>query len=220
MSESSPQKMVSQRAALLIAVVSCAAGAGITGLLKGGDQSAQTPSYVISRPEEVSSAPAQEAGASGNAMMKESAAQPDFSQLPPAESALQQGNWNYDQQNWVRAIENYQRALSLGLDNADVRTDLGNAFRFSGDPQKALEQYRIAQRQNPQHETSFFNTATLYSKVLNDRVNAILAFQEYLRRFPNGEKASTAKQLLNSLSLRTQNAEGASALQKPTPELP
>ena len=121
---------------------------------------------------------------------------PDVSQMSAAQGALTLGNWNYDRKNWKAAIENYRQAIAAGLDKADVRTDLGNAFRFSEEPQKALEQYRIAQKQNPRHENSFFNTATLYTGPLHDTANAILAWREYLQRFPDGEKAATARQFL------------------------
>jgi uncharacterized protein HemY len=65
--------------------------------------------------------------------------------MTPAQAALTLGNWHYDHKAWPRAIENYRRAMVQGLDNPDVRTDLGSALRFSGEPQKVLEQYRIAQ---------------------------------------------------------------------------
>ena len=79
---------------------------------------------------------------------------PDVSQLPPADAARTLGNWNYDRQNWPHAIEHYEKAIARGADNPDVRTDLGNCFRFLGQPEKALEQYQIAQKENPLHENS------------------------------------------------------------------
>ena len=76
------------------------------------------------------------------------AAAPDVSQMAPADAARTLANWNYDRQNWSHAIEHYEQAIAAGADNPDVRTDLGNCFRFLGQPQKALEQYEIAQKQN------------------------------------------------------------------------
>ena len=60
-------------------------------------------------------------------------------------------------------------AIAQGADTPDVRTDLGNCFRFLGQPQKALEQYAIAQKQNPQHENSLFNQISLYGDLLHDK---------------------------------------------------
>lgn len=123
-------------------------------------------------------------------------APPDVAYLPPAQAAMLLGNWHYDRQRWPQAIEQYEAAIRLGLDNPDLRTDLGNCFRFLGQTQKALEQYRIAQRQNPQHENSLFNTAGLYGEVLHDPIKATETWREYLRRFPNGTGIVRARQSL------------------------
>jgi hypothetical protein len=124
---------------------------------------------------------------------------PDVSQLPPADAARTLADWNYDRQNWPHAIEHYQEAIARGADTPDVRTDLGNCFRFSGQPQKALEQYQIAQKQNPQHENSLFNQAGLFAEVLHDDQRAISIAQEFLTRFPQSTKAQAARQLISQL---------------------
>jgi tetratricopeptide (TPR) repeat protein len=124
---------------------------------------------------------------------------PDVSQLAPAEAARILGNWNYDRHNWAHAIEHYQEAIANGANNPDVRTDLGNCFRFIGQPQKALEQYQIAQTENPMHENSLFNQAGLYAEVLHDRQRALATAHEFLKRFPQSERAAAARQLISNL---------------------
>lgn len=121
---------------------------------------------------------------------------PDVSNLSPERAAAKLGNWNYDRKNWPHAIEHYEEAISLGLDNADIRTDLGNCYRFAGEPQRALEQYGIAQSQNPQHEASLFNTGATYQQSLHDNARAADAFRQYLKRFPNGQSAEAARRML------------------------
>ena len=177
--------------AIIIAVVAFSAGTAVSWLILHAphSKSAQPPTYFTQPP-------------SGPVGGNSESIPPDVSQMSPAEAALTLGNWNYDRKAWQKAIEDYQRAISLGMDNADVRTDLGNALRFSGEPQKALEQYQTARRENPQHENSLCNMATLYAQVLNDSGNAVTAWREYLRLFPNGEKASAAKEFLAAESLK------------------
>ena len=51
-----------------------------------------------------------------------------------AQIALSQGNTFYDQRNWSQAGLQYEEAIAGGLDNADVRTDLGNCYRFLEQP--------------------------------------------------------------------------------------
>jgi len=99
-------------------------------------------------------------------------------------------------QNWPRAIEAYEKAIALGADNSDVRTDLGNAYRFSDRPQKALEQYEIAQKQNPRHENSLFNQGGLYAFSLNQPEKALEIWREYLARFPQSPNASKTRELI------------------------
>ena len=121
---------------------------------------------------------------------------PNVSGMSPAEAAKTLADWNYDRQNWQHAIEHYQEAIARGADNPDVRTDLGNCFRFIGQPQKALEQYKTAQTQNPMHENSLFNQAGLFAEVLHDDQQALAIAQEFLTRFPKSSRAESARQLI------------------------
>jgi hypothetical protein len=130
---------------------------------------------------------------------------PDVSQLAPPEAAKVLGNWNYDRHNWPHAIEHYQQAIAGGADNPDVRTDLGNCFRFIGEPQKALEQYQIAQTEDPMHENSLFNQAGLYAEVLHDDQRALATAREFLKRFPQSDRAAAATQLISKMEERNQS---------------
>jgi tetratricopeptide (TPR) repeat protein len=123
-------------------------------------------------------------------------AAPDLSELSPADAAIIRGNLAYDHQQWADAIREYQSAITNGRDNADVRTDLGNAFRFSGQPEKALEQYTIAQRLNPQHENSLFNQIGLFTEAMHNPIRAIPVCEEFIRRFPASEKIPQVKEQL------------------------
>ena len=131
---------------------------------------------------------------------------PDVSQLAPADAAKRLGDWNYDRHNWPHAIEHYQEAIADGADNPDVRTDLGNCFRFIDEPQKALEQYQIAQTENPMHENSLFNQAGLYAEVLQDDQRALATAHEFLKRFPRSDRTAAARQLISKLDERNQSA--------------
>ena len=129
-------------------------------------------------------------------------APPNVTNLAPADAARTLADWNYDRQNWPHAIDHYQEAIAKGADNPDVRTDLGNCFRFIGQPQKALEQYKIAQRQNPMHENSLFNQAGLFAEVLHDNGQALTVAREFLTRFPQSPRAESARQLIARLEDR------------------
>ena len=116
--------------------------------------------------------------------------------MSPAQADRTLGNFYYDHSDWLPAAKYYESALRQGSDDADIRTDLGNAYQFSGRADDALAQYHTAQRLNPQHEFSLFNQGGLYADRLGNPAKAIEVWDEYLRRFPSGQNAATARQLI------------------------
>ena len=121
---------------------------------------------------------------------------PDVSGMPAGDAAVALGNFDYDHQRWPEAARHYQEAIASGIENADVHTDLGNAFRFSGQPEQALQQYETAQKLNPQHENSLFNQISLFTEALNEPARAIPIGEEFVRRFPKSDKLPAVREQL------------------------
>lgn len=135
-------------------------------------------------------------GAGGTYLaLRPALAQASQSHTQVAETDRLQGNQEEDQGQWPQAIGSYQKAISEGIDNPDIRTDLGVAYFNSKQPEKALEQYVTAQRQNPDHENSLFNEASAYA-VLGDSKQAITIWQTYLQKFPSGQHVADAKNFI------------------------
>ena len=163
----------------LTVVVSAAMGAGVTWLITSQQRSnSEFRPIQSSPPAAMSSAP------------------PDVSGMSVGEAAVVLGNFAYDHQRWPEAIRRYEEAIASGVDTADVHTDLGNAFRFSGQPEQALNQYTIAQKLDPQHQNSLFNQITLFTEVLNEPIRAIPICEEFIRRFPSSDKLPAVQQQL------------------------
>ncbi len=74
-----------------------------------------------------------------------------------AQAVRQLANLNYDISNWDRAASLYQQYLELDPGNIDVMTDLGAVFRQLGQPQQALEQFRMARQLAPDNWQSLYN---------------------------------------------------------------
>ena len=121
---------------------------------------------------------------------------PNTAGQAPDQAALTLANWYFDSHNWPKAIEEYQKAISLGLDNADLRTDLGSAYRFSGQSDRAIEQYEIAQRENPEHENSLFNLAALYLQTAHNPAKASELLEDFRTRFPKSGALPRVQELL------------------------
>ncbi len=116
-------------------------------------------------------------------------------EMPPS-GVLESANWLYDRQRWSEAISAYEKALAAGFDNPDVRTDLGNCYRFSNRPEAAMEQYQLAQKQDANHEHSLYNQASLYSEVLKNPAKADEVARQFIARFPASESSGTIKKYL------------------------
>jgi tetratricopeptide (TPR) repeat protein len=163
---------------VLTVIVSAAMGAGLTWMFTSQrSNSPVRPAFSASPPPVAN-------------------ATPDVSGMTVGQAAVVLGNFAYDHQRWPAAISRYQEAIASGLDNADVHTDLGNAFRFSGEPEQALNQYKIAQKLNPQHENSLFNEISLFTEVLNQPTGAVPLCEEFIRRFPNSDKVPAVREQL------------------------
>jgi tetratricopeptide (TPR) repeat protein len=127
----------------------------------------------------------------------------------PVQADRTLGNFYYDHGNWALAMRHYESAIRQGSDDADIRTDLGNVYRFAGRPDDALLQYTLAQRMNPNHEFSLFNQGGLYLEDLKQPAKAVEVWQEYLVRFPNGRSVAAARQLLAQVQGTPPPAAGA-----------
>ena len=166
----------------LTVIVSAAMGAAVTWLIMSQRSTSNAPTTPPAQPLQSS--------ATANATA------PDVSGMPAGEAAVTLGNFAYDHQRWPEAVLHYQEAIANGMDNADVHTDLGNSFRFSGQPEQALNQYLIAQKLNPQHENSLFNQISLFSEALNQPSRAVPLCEEFIRRFPNSDKLPAVREQL------------------------
>jgi tetratricopeptide (TPR) repeat protein len=136
---------------------------------------------------------------------------PDVSTLAPGQGAVTLGNWYFDHHEWAKAAEQYRKAIGLGLDNADVRSDLGSALRFDNQLQAAAAEYETAQRENPEHENSLFNLATLYLQSLNQPGRAAELLEQFKIKYPRSGAISRVDELLQEARKRLAAAPSPTA---------
>jgi tetratricopeptide (TPR) repeat protein len=85
---------------------------------------------------------------------------------------VQLGNTAYDLEIWPKAVAAYERALKIQADDPNVLTDLGVAYRNTGDGTKALEMFGRALAKDPAHWPAAFNQAIVYGIDRGDKAKA------------------------------------------------
>lgn len=77
---------------------------------------------------------------------------------------LDSAKTQYDQANYVEAIESYETVLSQGLESGELRFNLGNAYYRTGNTGKAILNYEKALLELPGDEDVLFNLAIANSQ--------------------------------------------------------
>ena len=95
------------------------------------------------------------------------------------------GNVYYDHKAWPDAIRYYQQALDLRPGDADVRTDMGTAYFYSGFPDKAIEQFNQVLKASPNYPNTLFNLGIVRRDAYQDKAGALAAWEKLLKNNPN-----------------------------------
>ena len=85
---------------------------------------------------------------------------------------VQVGNTAYDLENWQKAVDAYEAALKIQGGDPNVMTDLGVAYRNTGNGTKALEYFGKALAKEPGHWPAAFNQAIIYGVDRGDKAKA------------------------------------------------
>lgn len=111
------------------------------------------------------------------------------------------GNLYFDSNNYQKAIDAYNKSLTLNPNNANVITDLGVMYRRSSQPAEAVKTFDKAIKVDPKHEIARFNKGIVLMHDLNDIKGAIKAWEELvalnpLALAPNGQPVDQILQTL------------------------
>ncbi len=101
------------------------------------------------------------------------------------EIPLKLANFLYDQKQYDKAIEWYQRALEIDPKNVDARTDLGTAYFYSGRAKDALREYDKSLAIDPRHESTILNTIVVNLEGTHDIAAAQKAWDRLDKLNPN-----------------------------------
>ncbi|MCK4536941.1 MAG: tetratricopeptide repeat protein [Desulfuromonadales bacterium] len=104
------------------------------------------------------------------------------------------GNEYFDNNQFVDAIDAYDKALELQSDDPNVLVDQGVMFRRLGWFDRALQNFIKASELAPDHVSSFYNLGVVYRHDLQDFPRAIDAWTKFLNLNPGGPAAEQVRQ--------------------------
>ncbi len=97
---------------------------------------------------------------------------------------IELGNLYFDASQWPSAITYYTRALKLAPKDPDVRTDMGIAYYYTGDADRALKEFDQALKDDPRHVQTLFNVGVVKMGGKHDPNGAIAAWESLLKIDP------------------------------------
>jgi cytochrome c-type biogenesis protein CcmH/NrfG len=109
------------------------------------------------------------------------------------------GNLYFDSNQYQKAADTYERALTIQPNDADVRTDLGIMYRSLKKYDAAVREFKEAAKIDPTHKNSRFNLGIVLENDKKDIQGATAAWEDFLKVEPTGERASFAKKELGEL---------------------
>ncbi len=119
---------------------------------------------------------------------------------------LKIANFLYDQKQFDRSVEWYEKALALDPGNVDARTDLGTAFFYLGRPTDALREYNKSLAVNPRHEPTLFNIIEVNLDGTHDLARAKEAVQRLEKLNPDYPGLETMRQRVNAAAAAARSA--------------
>jgi Tfp pilus assembly protein PilF len=106
------------------------------------------------------------------------------------------GNVYYDAQQYPEAVEYYARVLRVKPNDAAVRTDMGTAFWFMGNADRALAEFQKALASVPDNPNTLFNLGMVKWKGKMDAEGAAAAWERLLATNPEyGQKEQVERML-------------------------
>jgi cytochrome c-type biogenesis protein CcmH/NrfG len=112
------------------------------------------------------------------------------------ESLVKLGDLFYDGQQYASAIQYYERALALQPASPDVRTDLGTAYWYSGNADKAIAELQTSLKYKPGHAQALFNLGWIRWQGKQDPKGAAEAWQQLLKDNPNYPQREQVEQYI------------------------
>ena|SRR2546423_916515 len=112
------------------------------------------------------------------------------------DSLVKLGNLFYDGRQFPSAIQYYERALAIHPENPDVRTDMGTAYWYSGNADRAITELQTSLKHRPGHAQTLFNLGVVRWQGKLDPKGAVEAWQQLLKANPDYPQKQQVEQYI------------------------
>ncbi len=106
------------------------------------------------------------------------------------------GNIYYDAHVYPLAVEYYGEVLKARPSDVSVRTDMGTAYWFMGDADRAIAEFKQALGDAPTSANTLFNLGLVELQGKKDPQSAIANWEKLLAANPGYEQRATVEQML------------------------
>src|SRR5437870_2386830 len=107
-------------------------------------------------------------------------------------------NLYFDAEKFDEAIKWYEAALKLNPNDVNVSTDLGVAYYYTNNPDKALEQLDRSLKIDPKHPKTLLNIGIVKAFGKQDLEGASKAWQQVIQLAPDSPEGQAAKRALDT----------------------
>jgi cytochrome c-type biogenesis protein CcmH/NrfG len=112
------------------------------------------------------------------------------------DSLVKLANVYYDGQQFQNAIQYYARAVAIHPENVDVRTDMGTAYWYIGNADKAIQAMETSLKYRPEHPQTLFNLGWVRWQGKNDPKGAVEAWEKLLKTNPDYPQRQQVEQYI------------------------
>jgi cytochrome c-type biogenesis protein CcmH/NrfG len=185
---------------------------GIAGVLSGllvgwmiGSQQGRPPAAAAAQPSTSAQAQTAKPFDESRAAALRAAIEKDRNDV---ESRVQLGNLFFDAERFPEAAKQYEDGLAINPKHINASTDLGIAYYYMNQPDRALAQFDRSLAIDATHTKTLLNIGIVRAFGKQDLEGAATVWQKVVDLAPGSDEAALARQALQSL--RSAHPEGTS----------
>lgn len=128
------------------------------------------------------------------------------------EARVRLGNLYFDAERYQDAAHWYEAALAIDSTDPDVSTDLGVAYYYLDQPDRALKQFEHSLRLDPKHTKTMLNMGIVRAFGKQDLDGAVKAWEQVIALAPESPEGRAASRAIEAMrSAHPTVPDGASA---------